>query len=40
MKFDKNMKRGFLSENLFLYSAIFYQILILLKFLKISYVLL
>ena len=36
MKLGENMKKGFLRENFFLYNVIFYQMLILFKFLKIS----
>ena len=38
MKLAKNIKNGFLSKN-FLYDVIFYQVLMLMKFIKISYVL-
>ena len=39
LKLAENIKKRFLSKT-FLYNAIFYQILVLIKFLKISYVLL
>ena len=39
MKLSKNMKKGFLSKT-FLYNTIIYQILMLFKFLNISYILL
>ena len=39
MKLAKNKKKGFLSKTGILYNAIFYQILMLFKFLKISYIL-
>ena len=39
MKLSKNLKKGFLSKT-FLYNTIIYQILMLFKFLNISYILL
>ena len=36
-KLAKNIKNGFIAKT-FLYNVLFYQILMLLKFLKISYV--
>ena len=39
IKLAKNIKNGFLSENVF-YNVIFYQLFLLFKFSKISYVLL